>query len=66
MLWLLSQMVAHGRLADFFHHTFIFKAIWSVGGNPEQSLIIIIHRIPLASGKISWIFWLVDHAFGGV
>ena len=67
MLWLLSQMVVHGRLADFFHHTFVSKAIQSVRRNPEQSLIIIIHRILSASGspRISRISWLVDRAFGG-
>jgi hypothetical protein len=68
MLRLLSQVVVHGRLADFFHHIFISKTIQSARGNPEQSRIIIIHRILLASGgpRISRISWLVDRAFGGV
>jgi hypothetical protein len=42
MLWILSQMVVHGRLADFFHYTFIFKAIQSVRRNPEHLILLLL------------------------
>lgn len=42
MLWILSQMVVHGRLADFSHHIFIFKAIRSARGNPEHLILLLL------------------------